>query len=193
MPIGLDDEGAEPARIDTPDFTSQRAVEAHSGKPEALDKASELLKPLLRDPTQAPKTAAQLVAVMETHKGPLPHPRILNGYEDIIPGAAREILEMAKREQRHRHRMENRETAYPYIGMGLGGVCLLACISGAVFLAENSYSEKIGLALIGAPVLTGIGWFINSRLTLTAQAAGSKGPSNPAPKAPGAGRKKNRR
>jgi uncharacterized membrane protein len=179
MPLGLAEENAEPSEKDNPAFTSQRAVETLHVKPEVVDKASELLKPLLRDPTQAPKTAAQLVAVLELHEGPLPHPRTLNGYEDIVPGAAREILEMAKREQRHRHRMENREAAYPYFGMGLGGLCLLSCITGAVFVAANAYSESIGLSLIGAPVLTGTGWFINARLTLKAQANAPASKSTP--------------
>jgi len=176
MPPGLADQGAEPPKKNEPEFTPERDVRSLNGKPEFVDKASELLKPLLRDPTQAPKTAAQLVAVLEMHKGPLPHPRILGGYDEIIPGAAREILEMAKAEQRHRHTMENRETAYPYFGMALGGTCLLSCIAGAVFLATHAYSEKVALALIGAPVLAGIGWFINSRLNLRTQAPGTGGP-----------------
>jgi len=154
--------------------TSRRTLEAHNGKPEDLHKASELLKPLLRDPNQAPTTGAKLVAVMKTHKGPMPHPRTLGGYEDVIPGAAREILEMAKAEQRHRHKIENRETAYPYFGMGLGATCLLPCIAGAVFVASNAYTESIGLALIGGPVLTGTGWFINSGMILKRQAESAK-------------------
>jgi uncharacterized membrane protein len=36
----------------------------------------------------------------------MPHPRILGGYEEIIPGTAREILEMAKSEQKHRHKID---------------------------------------------------------------------------------------
>jgi uncharacterized membrane protein len=163
MLLGVADECADRDKSRDAAIASNPSADDPAPKPEVLDKASELLRPLLRDPSQAPKTAEKLVAVMETHTGPLPHPRILSLYQEVIPGAAREILDMAREEQRHRHRMENRETAYPYVGMGLGGLCLLSCIVGAVFVAVHAYSEKIGLALIGAPVLTGVGWFINAR------------------------------
>ncbi len=62
--------------------------------------------------------------------------------------------------------------------MGLGGACLLLCIAGAIFLAAHSYSEKIGLVLIGAPILTGIGWFINARVALRGQTASGKASPN---------------
>jgi uncharacterized membrane protein len=162
MRLGVAEAGAE-ATAD-PAVPSNRAEEEPDVTPQVLDKASKLLKPLLRDPSQAPDTAAKLVAVIETLKAPLPHPRILSGYEDVIAGSAREILDMARDEQRHRHRMENRVTAYPYFGMRLGGLSLLCCIAGAVFLAARGYGENIGLALIGPPMLTGVGWFINAKL-----------------------------
>jgi hypothetical protein len=113
MPSGIDEERQEPFGRSDPDLPSQRAVGAPDGKAEVVDEASELLRPLLRDPAEAAKTAAELVAAIELHKGPLPHPRILSGYDEIVPGAARDILDMARLEQRHRHRMEDRQTAYP--------------------------------------------------------------------------------
>jgi len=182
MQPGEDDEGWESASSSGPVFNPRNGVTKkpgtqQAGEPEILDEASELLRPLLRDPTQAPEAAARLVAVAETYKGPIPHPRILSGYDDIVPGAAREILDMAKAEQRHRHRMENRETAYPYLGMGLGGVCLLSCIAGAVFLAWHHDSESVALALIGAPIVTGIGWFINARVALRPVTSGVEEPA----------------
>lgn len=42
----------------------------------------------------------------EVFKGPLPHPEILKQYEDIEEGFAKEIMQMAIREQEHRHEME---------------------------------------------------------------------------------------
>ena len=43
----------------------------------------------------------------EEFKGPLPHPAILQQYEEIQPGFAKEIMQMAITEQSHRHKMEN--------------------------------------------------------------------------------------
>ncbi len=42
--------------------------------------------------------------------GPLPHPVILKGYNDIHPDFAKEVLEFGKREQSFRHQKETRES-----------------------------------------------------------------------------------
>ena len=38
--------------------------------------------------------------------GPLPPPAVLQGYEDIVLGAANRILEMAERQSKHRQQLE---------------------------------------------------------------------------------------
>jgi len=43
------------------------------------------------------------ISQMELHSGPLPHPKILEGYKKIDKNAPKEIIEMAKREQKFRH------------------------------------------------------------------------------------------
>ena len=43
----------------------------------------------------------------EEFKGPLPHPDILQQYEAVQPGFAKEIMQMAVNEQSHRHKMES--------------------------------------------------------------------------------------
>ena len=87
---------------------------------ESLRKAVEILRPLLRNPEQAAVAVQRVAAVTENFSGPMPHPRHLKGYEEIVPGSAREILDMAKAEQRHRHRMEWMEMVYPYLGLVAG-------------------------------------------------------------------------
>jgi uncharacterized membrane protein len=42
----------------------------------------------------------------EEFRGPLPHPQILKQYEDIQPGFASEIMNMALKEQEYRHEIE---------------------------------------------------------------------------------------
>lgn len=44
----------------------------------------------------------------EEFQGPLPHPRILKEYDEIVPGFAQQIIDMTQCEQRHRHEMEER-------------------------------------------------------------------------------------
>jgi hypothetical protein len=83
---------------------------------EALEPAAEILRPLLRDPKQATQVVAMMATTVELFRGPLPPPDHFKGYEEVVPGGAREILNMAKREQRHRHRMQALEMIYPYLG-----------------------------------------------------------------------------
>lgn len=42
----------------------------------------------------------------EEFNGPLPHPEIIRQYEEIQPGFAKQIIQMALEEQGHRHDME---------------------------------------------------------------------------------------
>lgn len=42
----------------------------------------------------------------EEFKGPLPHPQILRQYEEVYPGLANEIINMALKEQNHRQELE---------------------------------------------------------------------------------------
>lgn len=46
------------------------------------------------------------MSMEEYHSGPMPHPRILEGYEKIIPGAADRILTMAEDQASHRQEIE---------------------------------------------------------------------------------------
>lgn len=46
-----------------------------------------------------------MVQVSAFH-GPLPPPETLEKYQRILPGSAERILQMAEREQAHRHRLE---------------------------------------------------------------------------------------
>lgn len=50
----------------------------------------------------------QALSISEQYSGPIPHPRIIEGYEKIIPGAADRILTMAEKEAEHRHEMDGK-------------------------------------------------------------------------------------
>jgi hypothetical protein len=139
----------------------------------ALEPAVEILRPLLRNPGQAQQVVAR-VATAVLFRGPLPPPDVFKGYDDIVPGSAREILDMATREQSHRHKLQFLEMIYPYLGWFAGFVCFLVCIAGSVYLAMHD-KPVIAAALLGVPCLGVIGWFINSRVSLgTTQPAVAK-------------------
>ena len=76
--------------------------------------------------------------VMERYSGPLPHPKILSGYEQILPGTADRIVAMAEREQEHRHNMQEKmiktESRDSVGGMVCAFVLSVLCIIGAVLV-----------------------------------------------------------
>lgn len=60
------------------------------------------------------------MAVSEQHSGPLPSPRQMREYDATVPGAAERIMQMAEREQQHRHEMQRldaefRSTAFNHV------------------------------------------------------------------------------
>lgn len=50
----------------------------------------------------------QIVVSHEAFQGPLPHPYILKGYNEILPGAADRVFKLTEGEFAHRHDMEKK-------------------------------------------------------------------------------------
>jgi uncharacterized membrane protein len=172
-----------PARRPPESSTAERPLE--SADPprdiESLEPAVEIIRPLLRDPELAPQAVARMATAVRMFSGPLPPPDVFKGYDDVVPGSAHEILEMARREQCHRHRMQFLEMLYPYLGWFAGFVCFLACVIGAVYLAMNNRLIVAG-ALLGVPCLGVISWFIHSRLSSTESPPTARAPAKRATK-----------
>lgn len=102
--------------------------------------------------------------------GPIPHPDILRGYEEILPGSADRILSMAEGESKHRHEMEEeiihtegRDSLLGIIVAGILAFCAL--ISGVivVLVSDTPYTSVIG-AVFG---LSGIGSIIITMINST--------------------------
>lgn len=53
---------------------------------------------------QQPQFVARVQGTL--FQGPLPHPEILAGYDQVLPGAADRIITMAEKNQAHRHALE---------------------------------------------------------------------------------------
>lgn len=140
-------------------------TEAEAIEPDFVGKAAEILRPMLANPAEAPKAAAAIVASVEMFIGPLPPPQHLQRYDSVVPGAAREIMSMAVREQSHRHKMQRLEMIYPYFGWFSGTVGLLGCIGGAIYLATLGGHDALAGGLMGVPVVGVLGWFINARIS----------------------------
>ena len=95
-----------------------------------------------------------LVSRSEIFAGPLPHPDILKGYQEISPDLPGEILNMAKKEQDFRHsylkkeaETESRDSLLGIIAAFI--ICMALVIGG---IAAILYGAKIG-----GTVLAGLG------------------------------------
>ncbi len=77
-------------------------------------------------PAPAPReTVAREQAQLEIHQGPLPHPEILRGYEQLLPGSADRIFRLVEREQTKEHIVQYALVASTIMGPILGTVLVL--------------------------------------------------------------------
>lgn len=113
--------------------------------------------------------------------GPLPGPALLGQYEQVIPGLAQQIVDMAVREQRHRHEIERREVRQPYQlainGQYLGfGVTILVLVVAVVFTALGF--PAIAATLVGLDLVALVGLFIYGRRVQPTYADGEDAPES---------------
>ena len=54
------------------------------------------------------------IASAEMYEGMLPHPRILEGFEEVLPGSAERLMAMAEGQMGHRHKLEDRGQEMQY-------------------------------------------------------------------------------
>lgn len=81
----------------------------HDGSSDDLEQeVIQSLEPFVQ-PERIREAANVVHAMMiqQSHSGPLPSSREFRGYEVVLPGSANRLLEMAEREQQHRHSLES--------------------------------------------------------------------------------------
>ncbi len=143
---------------------------------ESLDKANkdERKRPPVASPqpitsdSQAPAIQRQLHAEITAaaFSGPLPHPEILAGYDQVVPGAAKRIIAMAEVQSRHRQDLERsiiqgdiRRSWYGlWTGFAIGMTGILGSVvlglydhpGVASFLSGSTLVSLVGVFVIGA-------------------------------------------
>jgi uncharacterized membrane protein len=124
----------------------------------------------------------------EIFRGPLPHPRHLQAYEDACPGAADRIVAMAeKAHSRAEDRLDTEldfEFADRRLGMHLGLAALIALLCSGTFIIWLG-NVAVGGTLLGAAVVgTVIGTFVHGRTRILAAASPPSGQSEKSEKLP---------
>lgn len=115
-------------------------------------------------PSSPAPAEAHVVATSQQWQGPLPPPAALEHFEQLVPGSAARLIEMAASEQKHRHTIESgamfaqqeavRLTARDnLVGMVLGFLALAAGIGAAVWSVLAGSHWAVSLGFIGLPVM----------------------------------------
>jgi uncharacterized membrane protein len=100
-----------------PDEEEQSYQEPPSKLPTAADdiEITDDRNPIDAEAERAPSGIAAVIRKevrreLRFFSGPLPPPEVLREYNEIVPGSAERILQMAEREQSHRHCSETRDS-----------------------------------------------------------------------------------
>ena len=103
-----------------------------------------------------PKAIQRMHVELQSFAGPLPHPEILERYEQVFQGSSERIFTQFEEQGRHRRKIESRvvwqNTASAFAGQVMGFVLFAGTIGGGIFLL---YSDKslAGLGSIVASVM----------------------------------------
>ena len=101
-------------------------------------------------------------AVAAAFSGPVPPPRILEAYGEVVPNGAERIMSMAEREQDHRHEIER-----GYLGLAKSGQWFGALI-GISALVCGTYLTATGHSIMGLVALVSVAGSVVGYLVLNA-------------------------
>lgn len=95
---------------------------------------------------------------MHAFSGPLPHPEILKGFEEVVPGSAERIIKMAEGQFLHRTTLESRVINSDIIrskwGQILGFIIAIAGLSGSVIMV--CFGKQVAGGILGIGTLASL-------------------------------------
>ena len=113
---------------------------------------------------------ADVTAIRASWRAPLPPPSALARYNDVLPGAAERILQMAERQQQQDHNAEMaaigiertvvvQDARRAYLGMLAGFIISLLVIGGGIYLIATG-RDWAGVVLISINLSGLVGVFV---------------------------------
>lgn len=125
--------------------------------------------------TKYTQHAQQHKVTVHEHRGPIPAPDILEGYERILPGSAERVIAMAEQQAQHRRDLERRQLEADIahrehivnmqraehksifqnnlIGQICGFMIAAACVAGAIYSALLLQNPILTAIFLGLPVI----------------------------------------
>ena len=127
------------------------------------DQPAELL-------AEATSPRADVTAIRASWRAPLPPPNALARYNDVLPGAAERILQMAEKQQEQDHNVQMEaigiertvvvsDARRAYFGLLAGFIISLLVIGGSIYLITTGH-DWAGVVLIGINLSGLIGVFV---------------------------------
>ncbi len=117
-------------------------------------------------PEKADRVVQRIAAIItaEHHVGPLPTVKTFEGYERVCKGSARDIVDMAIRQQKHINSVEKIHAyaglVLPLFGM-LAAVCVIGMMVWAAFqLAMDGHEWIAGVVIAGTSFAAIVGQFL---------------------------------
>lgn len=144
--------------VNQPTATSSRVA---SGKADLLVNEVVRNPDVLQRLMHTPEMAGVMMQVSHTRSGPLPDPEELSRYEKVSPGFAREILEMAKSEQSHRHTQNKKSLSGAIWKDRIGQIFALVCVFvfayiATIMISNGAYGYATTLLGVELVALTGV-------------------------------------
>ena len=121
-------------------------------------------------PAEATPPHADITAIRASWRAPLPSPNALARYNDVLPGAAERILQMAERQQEQDHNIQMEaiiiertvvvsDARRAYLGLLAGFIISLLVIVGGIYLIATGH-DWAGAVLIGINLSGLVGVFV---------------------------------
>ncbi len=120
---------------------------------------------------------------VEATSGPLPDPKILKAYDDILPGAANRIVAMAEAEQKHQHGLQDAIVGSHFVATRLGQIfAFVIGLTGMVIGGILIYADKpiTGLASFFVPLAALAGIYLNESRQKSGKPTQPAGANTPA-------------
>lgn len=144
----------------TADFDDSKIPEVLTDK-----EIEELYRTVEKNPNQVVELIERKLEISnsELFAGPLPHPDILKGYEEVDESFPDRIFKLTEKDQEHRSGLENYVVKENFklnnLGMWFALIIVILSMLAGTFLLYNN-KDVAGLATIFTPLIGIIGAFI---------------------------------
>ena len=83
----------------------------------------------------------ELLVAMEAHAGPMPHPSLLRGYDNVLSGTAKKVVDNWERETKFRRYINKQtEVVIPRRGQIFGFIILMLALGVSVYAIRLGYT-----------------------------------------------------